>query len=1095
MNAARARGLLKAFDFQTLFLDELGWDNHNGTVVVGVGVEKTTLRAFAQKRGMVAYLCSSGDTAFPDYARRRKIEHQVARNAHEHLIVFVDASQGRQVWQWVRREPGKPAACREHEYRTPQSGDALLQKLESIAFTLDEEATLSLTDVTRRTSDGFDVEKLTKKFFDQFQREHAAFLKFIRGIAETGDREWYASVMLNRLMFVYFIQRKGFLDGDRDYLRNRLNASRSQKGKDKFYSFYRYFLLRLFHEGLGGKDRSAELERLIGKIPYLNGGLFERHTIEQRYPDIHVPDEAFERIFDYFDQYQWHLDERPLGNDDQINPDVLGYIFEKYINQKQKGEMGAYYTKEDITEYIAKTVLVPHLFASAAQKDPVGFGADASMWALLREEPDRYIHARMRHGLSWDVSGNGGRGAPLQNELPLPEEVAKGVHDDNQRAIWNRQAPSEYALATETWREVISRRDRVTELRARLGDGSVHTIDDLVTLNLDLRQFAQDVVDNCDRSEALAAVWQSLRQVTILDPTCGSGAFLFAALGILEPIYEACLSRMERFVLESTSQTGAFKEILDDVASHPNRRYFILKHVILNNLYGVDIMEEAAGICKLRLLLKLAAQVEPDARKPNLGIEPLPDIDFNIRSGNSLVGYVSYNDIKARSLDFEKTLESVEQKAAELQKTFDTFRNRQTTGDSTAPLEMKLDLKKKFERLEDELNRQLASEYLVDIKSKEAFRKWTTSYRPFHWFVQFYDIMKRGGFDVIIGNPPYLEYSKVEGYTVSNYATQKCVNLYAYTVERALALCAAGGGIGMIVPISIACSDKLEPLRKLLFQSGRALWLSHYSNRPGQLFTGAQNRLTVFLASDKKREPSTFSTRYHRWDARHGERENLFPVLRYERLRESASMFHGLVPKVGTAEASGTLQKIRSTKTVDASLSKYGKHSVFWVRVPGYFCQFLLNEPMCRPERGGAARVRGEVNRISFDDKSTRDLVHAVLNSSLYYLFFCAYTDTRHINPADVKEFPLDVDSFSKTTKAQLVALSAKLGKAYERHTTEVRKSGLLIDSVDSKPCKPIIDEIDAVLASHFKLTGPELDYVVNYDIKYRLGGTLDDED
>lgn len=81
------------------------------------------------------------------------------------------------------------------------------------------------------------------------------------------DREWYASLMLNRLMFIYFMQRKGFLNGERDYLRVRLARCQQEKGHDKFYSFYRYFLLRLFHEGLGGKARNSELDKLLGRIP------------------------------------------------------------------------------------------------------------------------------------------------------------------------------------------------------------------------------------------------------------------------------------------------------------------------------------------------------------------------------------------------------------------------------------------------------------------------------------------------------------------------------------------------------------------------------------------------------------------------------------------------------------------------------------------------------------------------------------------------------------------------------------------------------------------------------------------------------------
>ena len=80
--------------------------------------------------------------------------------------------------------------------------------------------------------------------------------------------------------------------------------------------------------------------------------------------------------------------------------------------------------------------------------------------------------------------------------------------------------------------------------------------------------------------------------------------------------------------------------MLDQAARHPNENYFIFKSIIVHNLYGVDIMEEAVEICKLRLFLKLAAQLEPGQE-----IEPLPDIDFNIRAGNTLVGYASREEV------------------------------------------------------------------------------------------------------------------------------------------------------------------------------------------------------------------------------------------------------------------------------------------------------------------------------------------------------------------------------------------------------------------------------------------------------------------
>ena len=680
LDRKRVRQLLATGELQSIFIEELGWDRHSGPLEITAVARPVKLQALAQKRGMVVYHCpTSRGESLPDYTHRRKIEQQVAKSAHEHLIVFTDAGNETQVWQWVKREPGKPAACREHVFHRSQPGDALLQKLEAIAFTLEEEERLSLTDVTSRTGAGFDVERVTKCFYDRFQKEHTAFLKFVSGISYRADKEWYASVMLNRLMFVYFIQRKGFLDGDRDYLRNRLNQMRAEHGKDKFYSFYRYFLLRLFHEALGSKERNADLERLVGRIPYLNGGLFDVHELEKsdRYgTSIQIPDQAFERIFDYFDQYQWHLDERPLRADNEINPDVLGYIFEKYINQKQ---MGAYYTKEDITEYISKNTVLPCLFDDARSVCKVAFEnpKGPTVWDLLRNNPDRYIYPAVRHGA----------------ELPLQEEIAMGLDPPTLHKLvgdgpiktlelrkgWNKLATSDLGLPTETWREVVARRKRYEKIKAKLAGEEVREINELITLNLDIRQFAQDVIENCEGPELLRALWNAIEKITVLDPTCGSGAFLFSAVNILDPLYEACLERMEAFVedAEHSVEKGQrdkftdFRRILEKVAAHPNRRYFVYKSIILNNLFGVDIMEEAVEICKLRLFLKLAAQVDPDDSHHNLGIEPLPDIDFNIRVGNTLVGYASYDEVRRAAtskLDFDNAMGNIAVKAADLQR-------------------------------------------------------------------------------------------------------------------------------------------------------------------------------------------------------------------------------------------------------------------------------------------------------------------------------------------------------------------------------------------------------------------------------------------
>ena len=102
------------------------------------------------------------------------------------------------------------------------------------------------------------------------------------------------------------------------------------------------------------RERTAEARALLGEVCYLDGGLFLQHRIELENPAIAIPDRAFEDLLGLFDRYSWSLDDTPGGKDDEINPDVLGYIFEKYINQKA---FGAYYTRPEITDYLCEQTL------------------------------------------------------------------------------------------------------------------------------------------------------------------------------------------------------------------------------------------------------------------------------------------------------------------------------------------------------------------------------------------------------------------------------------------------------------------------------------------------------------------------------------------------------------------------------------------------------------------------------------------------------------------------------------------------------------------------------------------------------------------
>ena len=886
IDSARFQRLLGEFNLKNLFIEVLGWDRPVlKPQTVAADGQNYTLTQLAHKRGVSVFRCSPDATGkIPPRPMLLKIEREAAKLAHEHLLVFADKNETMLTWLWVLRAPGQPTTTRTHTWHKGQSGESLRQKLEQIVWSLEEEEGITLTDVITGLRKAFDRDKISKRFYDKFKTQHDAFAEFVKGLQQKVDRAWYASLMLNRLMFVYFIQKKGFLEGDLNYLQNRMAQVRAQAGKGKFYSFYRQFLHRLFHEGLGQPkaERDAELAKLIGNVPYLNGGLFAVHELEEANPGIDVPDEAFTQLFAFFDAWEWHLDNRPLKNDREINPDVLGYIFEKYINQKQ---MGAYYTKEDITEYISKNTVIPHLLEQARERCKVAFDGDVSVWNLLKADPDRYLYPAMKTGVI-DKAGN------IVPETALPDFVQAGMKDANARmfdrrynlgeAVFHTATGKRGTLPTETWREYVERRNRCLAVREKLKKGEVRAAADLITLNLDIRQFMQDVIDTSNSPDLLRAVWQAIvgrvpeksnekfrHGITVLDPTCGSGAFLFAALNVLEPLYEACLDRMEGFV-EDAKKLGKesdknFVKILAEVDKHPSRRYYVYKNIILHNLFGVDIMAEAVEICKLRLFLKLVSQVDKEHE-----LEPLPDIDFNIRAGNTLVGYATEKQfINAdKNLFNQEHLKNTKDSIEDLAVLFDRFREQQTVHGGKVTADDKKVLRDRLADLNLELDKYLAVwNYGINPEKKEAFNAWRQSHQPFHWFAQFYGVMRESGFDVVIGNPPYVELASVSNYKISDSKIESTGNLYSICAERFCSLMRTSM-LGIIVPISSVSTPRMTPMMRFMGCQFVDLWISNFAVRPGKLFTGVDMNLSIWIARRAKGKDATiFSTKYNRWRA------------------------------------------------------------------------------------------------------------------------------------------------------------------------------------------------------------------------------------
>ena len=796
----------------------------------------------------------------------------------------------------------------------------------------------------------FSSRSSVKHFYNRFKAERATFDNILQANTseiEKNECEQYTSLLLNRLLFLYFLQQKGLLDDDKHYLSNRLVTVQFQQGQD---AFYRSFLLPLFYERLEVSRQSRLPQTLFGNVPALGKGLFTRSTLESVEPGLNIPDEAFQRLFEFFDSYAWHLDET-FEDEDDITPIALGYLFEQYVNQQQ---MGAYYTKKDVTTYIAQNTIIPHLFESVTQHFLPASQKRESILRKLQEIPDRYI--------------------------------AKAIQCQ------------EY-LPTETTREYEARQGYYREVRERLVEGKITSIDDFITYNLNIQQFASDTIAAIKDPDILCACYKQLKKMKIFDPTCGSGAFLFAALHVLQPLYDACLD-----AFCAMSPSPLLQQPLTDLQHYPNRRYFIFKSIIVNNLYGVDIMEDAVEVCRLRLLLALLTQVERISE-----IEPISQITHTIRVGNILTDLSEQEQMHASS----------------------------TSGSCS------------------------------EVGSL--------------WQVAFKDILHNGGFDVIIGNPPYVEYNeKTLSYTLNTFDTRICSNLYTCVVERSRQLLSPRGRHGMILPLAAFATKNMQPFLDAFRLWFPVSWLSFYHFRPSMLFSGGKTAsiaTAIYLARTTGTE-QRFSTQLLKWPQE--QRDLLFSRLTYcQIIAPDDIQNRHYYPKFGAQQENGIMGKILEHEPVRNYLTQIPNQNTMYYRsAGGLYWKIFVNFMWPYDTTSN--------KQCFFQEGFDRDVFVALFNSSLFWWYYTVTFDTFNLKDYMVFGFRFSYPQ-DPALLAALRRCSKQLMTDFRRHARHLKRRKTGSYTIYAGKSKAIIDDIDCLLAQHYGFTSEELDFILNYDIKYRM--------
>ena len=478
----------------------------------------------------------------------------------------------------------------------------------------------------------------------------------------------------------------------------------------------------------------------------------------------------------------------------------------------------------------------------------------------------------------------------------------------------------------------------------------------------------------------------------------------------------------------------------------------------------------------------------PDYADANLGLEPLPDVDFNIRAGNTLVGFATRAELQkglAYDLDGQAAEQGILEQADVVAHVYAEFKHNQDTDDQAAAKAAKAALNKELDKLNLRLNKLLHKQ-----NATVSYDDFCHSYQPFHWFAEFYEIVtEKGGFDVIIGNPPYLEFRQIN-YQLTGYLSTDSNAVHAVCMERSTALLHPQGAIGMIVPLSLVSTQRMKIVQQVL-EKKRTTWYANFSWRPAKLFDTVNRALTIFISLPASTQ-LVYATNYLKWGS--DIRDGLLQRVAFGSITHPRKEFW--VAKISEPIEEIILKKmLGKNQMLSHSIGKTG-YRVYYRTTGGLYWKIFTDEAPSFEVNG----IPGHSTRetwLTMSDKNHVQSAVAALSSNTFWWWYSITSNCRDMNPFDVQNFPLPVSTLNDTVIQELGKSYLKDIKGKSRMLTRIQKQTgeTRTQSFKISQSKSIIDEIDNALARHYGFTPEELDFIINYDIKYRMGAELDDEE
>lgn len=853
------------------------------------------------------------------------------------------------------------------QYKTP------LERLGKVA---EKNGRFKLSDLR----EAFSVDALSKEFFDEYHRHYDRICDYIihshiNTLTHLHIHD-YVKKMMGRIVFLHFLQKKGWLNGNLAFLRDLFFFSPHQGDflekvlEPLFFGIFntepqnreKVFLendwdLSLLKEWNGGST-NALTHSHIDALPYLNGGLFERDAVDEQ--NITLPASLFEDLFSFMASYNFTVDENdPDDAEVGVDPEMLGKIFESLLEDNKA--KGAFYTPKEIVRYMCKESLIAYL-----------------------------------------------------SEKVNSEKVNGELTNDAAAQITNH--------------------------------------DSLITA---VRQFVETHEFPSELEPYREALDTALREVKICDPAIGSGAF---PMGLLNELWRC------REAIEETSSRVELK-----------------KEIIENNIYGVDIEKGAIDIARLRFWLSIVV----DAEEP----EPLPNFDYKFMQGNSLIE--SYKGIDLSRIS--NRLRGGQSKSTQLLLGLDSDFSKKNLQRLMRDYFSVTDHKQKAsmrQAINDEV-KHLITDFIGGTATDLDKLDPSANQDFFLWHTWFKDIFDNGGFDIVIGNPPYgAKLSQEHKNLFKNlYNSAKTIkgkqkgslDTYVLFLELGYNMLANKGQLAFIVPMPITSNDSVSGIHNILLSNCEPISISSYAVRPKPVFKNAVvNSSIIMFTKSMQRCRTLLTTQMYR----RGENFNLqYLVDHLEFINSRQFVRTGRIAKISKPIESQILSKLFKATPIGDLLANNGL-PVYYRTVGGRYFKVVTNYTTYSNKES------------SFNVKSEwRNVVACALSSSLAFWFYQVYSNNLSWSTYDIFDFTIPVKEITSKQKTQIEEL-------YKRYVTDIEKNVNTRNvSVESKytmdvfkeykivRSKAIIDEIDDYIGPLYGLTQEEIDFIKNYELEFRMAG------